>query len=68
MKFAYYPESDTLYLELSDAPAADSRPAGEDIVLDYDADGQLVGIDLDHATRHADAASLSDFVAKLAIA
>ena len=68
MKFAYYPETDTLYVELSDAPAADSRPAGEDIVLDYDAEGQLVGIDLDHATRHADIASLSDLVTKLTAA
>ena len=68
MKFAYYPETDTLYVELSDAPAADSRPAGEDIVLDYDADGRLVGIDLDHATRHADAASLNDLVTKLTAA
>lgn len=68
MKFAYYPETDTLYLELSDAPAADSRPAGEDVVLDYDADGRLVGIDLDHATRHADAASLGHLVDKLTAA
>jgi len=68
MKFAYYPETDTLYLELSDALGADSRPAGEDVVLDYDAGGRLGGIDLDHATRHADAASVNDLVTELTAA
>jgi len=51
MKVHYYPETDSLYIDLADRPSADSREVVPDVVLDFDADGQLVGIDIDHASR-----------------
>ena len=51
MKLNYYAETDSLYIDLSEKPSAESREISEGIVLDYDASGNLVGIDIDNASR-----------------
>lgn len=51
MKFRYYPETDSLYIEFSENPSADSEEIAPNIVLDFDADKNLVGIDIDHASK-----------------
>jgi len=54
MKLKYYPETDSLYIDLSSKPSADSRVISEGVVLDYDEEGNLVGIDIDNASRKVD--------------
>jgi uncharacterized protein YuzE len=49
MKVNYYPETDSLYIDLSEQPSVESREVSEGVVLDYDAAGNLVGIDIDNA-------------------
>ena len=51
MKLNYYPETDSLYIDLSEKPSAESREVSEGIILDYDVSGNLVGIDIDNASR-----------------
>jgi len=51
MKLNYYPETDSLYIDLSEKPSAESVEVSEGIVLDYDAEGNLVGIDIDNASK-----------------
>ncbi len=51
MIFHYYPETDSLYIELSENPSTDSQEVAPNVVLDFDAEGNLVGIDLDHASK-----------------
>jgi uncharacterized protein YuzE len=51
MKLAYHADTDSLYIDLSEHPSTESREISEGIVLDYDAAGQLVGIDIDNASR-----------------
>jgi len=51
MKLNYYPETDSLYIDMSDRPSAESKVISDGVVLDYDKDGHLVGIDLDNASR-----------------
>jgi uncharacterized protein YuzE len=51
MKISYYPDTDTLYIDLSEQPSAESREISEGVVLDYDAKGRLVGIDIDNASK-----------------
>ncbi|MBI1783760.1 DUF2283 domain-containing protein [Candidatus Sumerlaeota bacterium] len=51
MKLHYYRETDSLYIDLADRPSADSREIQPGIVLDFDAGGKLVGIDIEHASR-----------------
>lgn len=43
-------DTDSLYIDLSSRPSAASREISEGVVLDYDADGCLVGIDIDNAS------------------
>ena len=50
MKLNYYPETDSLYIDLSHRPSVESREISEGIVLDYDASGHIVGIDIDNAS------------------
>ena len=51
MKLAYHRDTDSLYIDLSEHPSAESREISEGVVLDYDAAGNLVGIDIDNASR-----------------
>ncbi len=51
MKLNYYSETDSLYIDLTEHPSVESREVSEGIVLDYDAEGNLVGIDIDNASR-----------------
>jgi uncharacterized protein YuzE len=50
MKFHYYRETDSLYIELSERTSAKSSEVSPGVVLDFDADGHLVGIDIDRAS------------------
>lgn len=59
MKVNYYPDTDSLYIDLSERPSAESREISEGIVLDYDAEGNLVGIDIDNASRKVDLKNLT---------
>jgi uncharacterized protein YuzE len=51
MKLNYYEETASLYIDLAEKPSTDSKEVSEGIVLDYDADGNLVGIDIDNASK-----------------
>ena len=51
MKLNYYSDTDSLYIDLPEQPSVESREISEGIVLDYDAAGNLVGIDIDNASR-----------------
>jgi uncharacterized protein YuzE len=50
MRINYYPDTDSLYIDLSFKPSVDSREVSDGIVLDYDESGNLVGIDIDEAS------------------
>ena len=54
MKVDYFPDTDSLYIDLSEHPSVESREISEGVVLDYDAAGQLVGIDIDNASAKVD--------------
>ena len=50
MKLNYYPETDSLYITLSEQPSVESLEISEGVLIDYDANGRLVGIDIDNAS------------------
>jgi uncharacterized protein YuzE len=54
MKLHYYPETDSLYIELKRQPGAQTVEIVEGLVADLDADGNVVGLDIDHASRKLD--------------
>ncbi len=51
MKLAYHKDTDSLYIDLSEQVSVESREISAGVVLDYDAGGELVGIDIDNASR-----------------
>ena len=59
MKLNYYPETDSLYIDLSEKTSVESREISDGVILDYDADGTLVGIDIDNASRKVQLNELS---------
>jgi uncharacterized protein YuzE len=58
VRLDYYPDTDSLYIDLSAQPSAESREVSDGVVLDYDAVGNLVGIDIDNASRKLDLSEL----------
>ncbi len=59
MKISYDKATDSLYIHLADRASVDSDEVRDGVVLDYDANGALVGIDLQHASTRADIHSLA---------
>jgi len=51
MKINYYPDTDSLYIDLSEQPSTETREISEGVNLDYDQQGALVGIDIDNASK-----------------
>ena len=58
MKLHYYPETDSLYIELGDAAGVETREISDGVNVDLGADGAPVGIDIDGASRRLDLATL----------
>ncbi|MFB3785201.1 MAG: DUF2283 domain-containing protein [bacterium] len=54
MKIHYYEETDSLYIDLSGRASVDSDEVAPGVVLDFDADGHITGIDIDRASRVVD--------------
>jgi uncharacterized protein YuzE len=54
MKLHYYPETDSLYIELKAAPGASTREVAEGLVVDLDEQGHVVGFDIDLASKRFD--------------
>ncbi len=51
MKLNYYPDTDSLYIDFSEKTSADSVEVSEGVIVDYDKDGNIVGIDIDNASK-----------------
>lgn len=52
MKLHYYPETDSLYIDLSERPGIDSKEIADGVVMDLDANGRITGLDIQHASRN----------------
>ena len=61
MKLHYYPETDSLYIELRDAPASETREISDGLNADFDAAGRVIGFDIDRASTTLDLATLEAF-------
>ena len=58
MKLHYYPETDSLYIELKPTPGAEVREVADGLNVDLDAAGDVVGFDIDHASVRLDLTTL----------
>ena len=58
MRLTYFPETDSLYIDLSIKTSVKSEDISEGVILDYDSENNLVGIDIDNASRKLDLSEL----------
>ena len=54
MKAKYFQDTDTLYLELRDSRVVETRDLDQDTLLDFDGEGKIVGITIEHAKTRLD--------------
>ncbi|MBT5485443.1 MAG: DUF2283 domain-containing protein [Gammaproteobacteria bacterium] len=54
MKVSYFADTDTLYIELKSTGVAETRDLDENTLLDVDAQGNIVSITMEHASRRTD--------------
>lgn len=66
MKLHYYPETDSLYIELTSAPGAEAREIVAGLVVDLDANGNVVGFDIDNASRKLELSKIETIALPLA--
>jgi uncharacterized protein YuzE len=62
MKVTYDPEVDVLRILFSSAPIEESDEDKPGIILDYDKDGHVVGMEILHASQRVDQPGVVDFV------
>jgi uncharacterized protein YuzE len=55
MRLNYYPDTDSLYTDLSERASIESVEISEGVVLDDDDAGNLAGIDIDNASTKVEA-------------
>ena len=58
MKLRYYPETDSIYVELKAGPGAETREVLDGLNVDLDVNGSVLGFDIDHASKRFDLSTL----------
>ena len=58
MKLHYYPDTDSLYIDFGSKPSAESQEIREGVVIDFDKDGNITGVDIQHASSKLDLTSM----------
>lgn len=58
MVFQYYPETDMLYIKLTDEVSIESEEVAEGVVLDFDANNRVVGVEIEEASQFVDLSQL----------
>jgi uncharacterized protein YuzE len=58
MKIEYYPDTDTLYIDIKETLSASSQEISNGVLLDYDENGNLTGIEIDNAKKVVDITKL----------
>ena len=58
MKIRYDKQTDSLYIELVERPSVESREVAAGLVADFDAQGRVIGLDIEHASTMLDLTKL----------
>lgn len=66
MRIKYYKETDSLYIDLSEGSSKESLEIAPGIVIDFDENNHIVGIDIDRASQilNLSQVEVSDFPSK----
>jgi len=58
MRLSYHSDTDSLYIHLVEHPGTEAREVAPGIMVDFDAEGKAVGIDIEHAQNILDLTTL----------
>jgi uncharacterized protein YuzE len=58
LRIEYDRETNSLYIELRPGTSTDAREVEPGIIFDFDAEGSLIGIDIENASQVTDVAGL----------
>lgn len=65
MNVQYFPDTDTLYIALTDHEVVETKDLNENILIDLDKDGKVVSLTIEHARQHSNKLEFSyQFVAE----
>ncbi len=53
MKVTYFVDTDTLYIKLNDRVSAETTELNENVLVDIDQDGKVVGLTIEHAMENS---------------
>ena len=59
MEIKYFPDTDTLLIDFSDREIIETKDINENILVEFDSNGELVSMTIEHAKNHMDVDSLS---------
>ncbi|MDT3778959.1 DUF2283 domain-containing protein [Nitrospira sp. MA-1] len=59
MKVKYFSDTDTAYIEFSNQDVVETKDINENILIDLDENGQLVGMTIEHADVQANLSEIS---------
>lgn len=68
MKIQYFADTDTLYFDLMAGPSSQTEAINDNLIVDFNADHNVVGITLEHASQTIDLSSIETIDLPLAIA
>ena len=54
MKLSYFKDTDTLYIELNNKPSTSSAEVSSGVVLDFDSENKITGIEIEGAAKNFD--------------
>jgi uncharacterized protein YuzE len=60
VKIRYFPDTDTLWIELQPSPTVETRDVDDDTLVEVDSAGRICAITIEHVSQRADL-STSDF-------
>lgn len=58
MKLQYFTQTDMLYITLQEGVSTESEEVAPSIVLDYNEQNQVIGIEIEDASQHIDLSKL----------
>jgi len=54
MKMSYFQDTDTLYIEFKESDVVETKDLDDNTLLDLDANGNIISITLEHASKRTD--------------
>ena len=59
MKVRYFPDTDTLMVNFSEAEIVDTKDVNEDVLVELDENGRVVSMTIEHAKQQTDVGEFS---------